>query len=112
MTHNDFDFYEDLIRPLMRFLCQINILQNGEESDSDDTDHDMIDTTRLMSPTQAIKSPMSATATIRTTFVNPGTVSREEGQLKFPEEFFIPPNLKYSYRKCQTAAATLVSLGS
>ena len=21
MTHNDFDFYEDLIRPLMRFLC-------------------------------------------------------------------------------------------
>ena len=27
MTHNDFDFYEDLIRPLMRFLCQVNILQ-------------------------------------------------------------------------------------
>ena len=26
MTHNEFDFYEDLIRPLMRFLCQINIL--------------------------------------------------------------------------------------
>jgi hypothetical protein len=33
MTHNDFDFYEDLIRPLMRFLCQINILQNYEDSD-------------------------------------------------------------------------------
>lgn len=28
MTHNDFNFYDDLIRPLMRFLCQINILQN------------------------------------------------------------------------------------
>ena len=26
MTHNDFDFYEDLIRPLMRFLIQSNIL--------------------------------------------------------------------------------------
>jgi hypothetical protein len=34
MTHNDFDFYEDLIRPLMRFLCQINILQTYED-DSD-----------------------------------------------------------------------------
>jgi len=35
MTHNDFDFYDDLIRPLMRFLCQINILQTYEEDDSD-----------------------------------------------------------------------------
>ena len=35
MTHNDFDFYEDLIRPLMRFLCQINILQTYDESDDD-----------------------------------------------------------------------------
>ena len=26
MTHNDFNFYDDLIRPLMRFLCQINII--------------------------------------------------------------------------------------
>ena len=35
MTHNDFDFYEDLIRPLMRFLCQINILQTYDDSDDD-----------------------------------------------------------------------------
>lgn len=37
MTHNDFDFYEDLIRPLMKFLIQMNILQsNGEESEDED----------------------------------------------------------------------------
>ena len=36
MTHNDFDFYEDLIRPLMRFLCQINILQKYEDSDDEE----------------------------------------------------------------------------
>ena len=36
MTHNDFDFYEDLIRPLMRFLCQINILQTYDDSEDDD----------------------------------------------------------------------------
>ena len=28
MTHNEFDFYEDLIKPIMRFLCQLNIMQN------------------------------------------------------------------------------------
>ena len=37
MTHNDFNFYDDLIRPLMRFLCQINILQTYED-DSDEDD--------------------------------------------------------------------------
>ena len=37
MTHNDFNFYDDLIRPLMRFLCQINILQTYE----DDSDCDL-----------------------------------------------------------------------
>lgn len=36
MTHNDFDFYDDLIRPLMRFLCQVNILQTYEEESDDD----------------------------------------------------------------------------
>ena len=35
MTHNDFDFYEDLIRPLMKFLIQMNILANCDESDDD-----------------------------------------------------------------------------
>ena len=34
MTHNEFDFYEDLIQPLMRFLCQINILQDYEQDDA------------------------------------------------------------------------------
>jgi hypothetical protein len=29
MTHNDFDFYEDLIRPLMQFLVQSNILKQA-----------------------------------------------------------------------------------
>ena len=71
----------------------------------------MIDTTRLMSPTQTVKSPSSALAT---TSIKTNVVAdrKEEGQLKFPEEFFIPPNLKYSYKRCQTEAATLVSLGS
>ena len=35
MTHNDFDFYEDLIRPLMKFLIQMNILASGEDSDEE-----------------------------------------------------------------------------
>jgi hypothetical protein len=35
MTHNDFDFYEDLIRPLMKFLIQMNILSNSADSDED-----------------------------------------------------------------------------
>lgn len=36
MTHNDFDFYEDLIRPLMKFLVQANILQAFAESDEEE----------------------------------------------------------------------------
>ena len=36
MTHNDFDFYEDLIRPLMKFLVQANILQPLEESEEEE----------------------------------------------------------------------------
>lgn len=35
MTHNDFDFYEDLIRPLMKFLIQMNILSDHHEDGSD-----------------------------------------------------------------------------
>ena len=35
MTHNDFDFYEDLIRPLMKFLIQMNILSSQDDSDDD-----------------------------------------------------------------------------
>ena len=30
MTHNEFDFYEDLIKPIMRFLCQLNIMQSRQ----------------------------------------------------------------------------------
>ena len=30
MTHNEFDFYEDLIKPVMRFLCQLNIMQSRQ----------------------------------------------------------------------------------
>ena len=33
MTHNDFDFYEDLIRPLMQFLVQSNILKKANFED-------------------------------------------------------------------------------
>ena len=36
MTHNDFDFYEDLIRPLMKFLVQANILQAIDESEEEE----------------------------------------------------------------------------
>lgn len=32
MTHNDFDFYEDLIRPLMVFFVQYNVLNENSES--------------------------------------------------------------------------------
>lgn len=35
MTHNDFDFYEDLIRPLMQFLVQSNILKQASFDHSD-----------------------------------------------------------------------------
>ena len=39
MTHNDFDFYDDLIRPLMQFLVQANILSSHimDESKSSDS---------------------------------------------------------------------------
>lgn len=44
MTHNDFDFYEDLIRPLMKFLVQANILQAIDESDDEeDSERDQLD---------------------------------------------------------------------
>ena len=44
MTHNDFDFYEDLIRPLMQFLVQSNILKkaNFDSDISDFSDEDEI----------------------------------------------------------------------
>ena len=35
MTHNDFDFYEDLVRPLMQFLVQSNILPKIHEKEED-----------------------------------------------------------------------------
>ena len=35
MTHNEFDFYEDLIKPIMRFLCQLNIMQSRRTKDLD-----------------------------------------------------------------------------
>jgi len=38
MTHNDFDFYEDLIRPLMQFLVQSNILKQANFDHSDGSD--------------------------------------------------------------------------
>ena len=40
MTHNDFDFYEDLIRPLMKFLVQANILSAFDESEEEDSEED------------------------------------------------------------------------
>ena len=41
MTHNDFDFYDDLIRPLMQFLVQTNILSSRIMDDSsDDSEHE------------------------------------------------------------------------
>ena len=30
MTHNEFDFYEDLIRPLMQFLMQMHVLSTSD----------------------------------------------------------------------------------
>ena len=45
MTHNDFDFYEDLIRPLMRFLCQVNILQRYEDESDIEEPNDTLEMT-------------------------------------------------------------------
>ena len=90
MTHNDFDFYEDLIRPLMRFLCQIKILQNYEES-GDSTEETPDDLPQRNSKNQ--KS--SRRSTIRYAVKEPAP--KENEQLKFSEEFFIPPHLKQAY---------------
>ncbi len=101
MTHNDFDFYEDLIRPLMRFLCQINILQSYDD-DSDFEREEPSDTSRILDTSMKshhkkhsslggsnAKSLLGA----RSTFFQED--SREEKQhLKFSEEFFIPPKQK------------------
>ena len=82
MTHNDFDFYEDLIRPLMRFLCQINILQTYEESDGDE----------LEEPTPNNSFRQNSNKKRR------GSHGQKDEQvhqqLKFREDFFIPPMLK------------------
>lgn len=49
MTHNDFDFYEDIIRPLMQFLVQSNILNqaNFTENDSECSEEEFFDSSKL-----------------------------------------------------------------
>jgi hypothetical protein len=53
MTHNDFDFYEDLIRPLMQFLVQSNILTqanfDGDESSDCSQEEELYDSTKMTS---------------------------------------------------------------
>ena len=48
MTHNEFDFYEDLIRPLMRFLCQINILQSYDNDSDYEREEPPSDNSRML----------------------------------------------------------------
>lgn len=89
MTHNDFDFYEDLIRPLMRFLCQINILQTYDESDDDD------ETRSNNSFRQTMRRNRDECK--NNNEYNNGNGEPQYQQLKFREDFFIPPYLKSSY---------------
>lgn len=110
MTHNDFDFYEDLIRPLMKFLIQMNILASNDSDGSDqdglnsDTSEDEA-TRRLDSKSGGRKSAAAGT--------NPRHFSQtlkiqglqglhQLNQVKFDEEFFIPPKMKESYQTSQT----------
>ncbi len=106
MTHNDFDFYEDLIRPLMRFLCQINILQTYED-DSDCEKEEPSDTPR--------KQQRPGGGTENSTKIDGSAIlynsarsnpEQESQQLKFGEEFFIPPSLKQQYLKRAADAET------
>lgn len=49
MTHNDFDFYEDLIRPLMQFLVQSNILTQANLEEPEFDEDELFDSSKLTS---------------------------------------------------------------
>lgn len=49
MTHNDFDFYEDLIRPLMQFLVQSNILTQANLEETEFDEDQLFDSSKLTS---------------------------------------------------------------
>jgi len=102
MTHNDFDFYEDLIRPLMRFLCQINILQTYDNDAifEDEEPWDGLNEKNLGHRRR--KSQRSFTNSLGTASL---PVRPESTQLKFGEEFFIPPQQKHLYMKGLTESA-------
>ena len=111
MTHNDFDFYEDLIRPLMRFLCQINILQSYDDDSDYEREEPPSDTSRILDQSKvshhkkqsSLGSNVKALLSRSSIFEEP---PEEKYHLKFSEEFFIPPKQKQMYFKCQTETAT------
>lgn len=49
MTHNDFDFYEDLIRPLMQFLVQSSILTQANLEETEFDEDELFDSSKLTS---------------------------------------------------------------
>ena len=103
MTHNDFDFYEDLIRPLMKFLIQMNILTTAEElsdegvgSESEgDCDEKLIDTAATSKARKTTESSLMK-ETQKMKHLAEGNLF-QLNQVKFDEEFFIPPSMKSTY---------------
>ena len=111
MTHNDFDFYEDLIRPLMKFLVQANILQPLEESeDEEDSEIDMGEDGQELCRSEIVKLKGSTNVLDLTNSKVRGIenlsatqrLQAEANQVRFSEEFFIPPRLKQNYIKRAT----------
>jgi hypothetical protein len=118
MTHNDFDFYEDIIRPLMQFLVQSNILNqaNFTENDSECSEEEFFDSSKLS--VEQLKKDKEAEEKAR--FIEVSTFNEQESnriqqakeyrreeekweqkvktrKVQFSEEYFIPPSKKENY---------------
>ena len=107
MTHNDFDFYEDLIRPLMKFLVQANILQGLGDSDEDEDsveDEEGLDDharSEIVKVRRQKSLQFDLTSTKGFDCLDQLSITQrlqaEANQVRFTEEFFIPPRMKQTY---------------
>ena len=107
MTHNDFDFYEDLIRPLMKFLVQANILQPLEESEEEeDSELEQGEDGQELCRSEIVKLKGQTNVLDLTNGIENFSATQrlqfEANQVRFSEEFFIPPRLKQNYIKRAT----------
>ena len=81
----------------MRFLCQINILQGYEDEENESSQEEPPDSADKDSPKKSSHRREKSNHLLNKTSLTIKTTESEVQQLKFDEEFFIPPLLKQSY---------------